>query len=384
MRGVFAAVAFSWLALMFVGVSAAGAEPGLLVGVHDDRIKWTGRPKPILESVRSLGLSAMRVTLTWQPGRRNLSARTHHELRRTVAAHRHGVRIVLGVYGNADDAPATPRAREDYCRFVRNILLRYGEIRDVVIWNEVNSDTFWRPDAAAPDAYAALLSRCWDVLHSSVRAVNIVTTTSPNHDPVGFLTAVAGAYRASGRSRPLFDTVGHNPYPVYPDEPPTAIHEEYVGQGDLARLVSSLDQALAGTAQPQTSIWYLEDGFQTAVATWRRSLYAGRESVVGVVSGARQAAQLGTALRLAYCQPRVAAFFNFLLVDEPALGRWQSGLLWPDWRRKPAFDAYRVAIAEAKAGAVTCESPAAAGGGDETSVDDGELGHGPPLIRRSG
>ena len=75
-----------------------------------------------------------------------------------VAADRHGVRIVLGVYGRADDAPSTAEEREDYCRYVRNILLRYSEIRDVVIWNEANSDAFWRPDGRAPAAaYAALL-----------------------------------------------------------------------------------------------------------------------------------------------------------------------------------------------------------------------------------
>jgi hypothetical protein len=104
-------------------------------------------------------------------------------------------------------------------------------------------------------------------------------------------------------------------------------------------------------------IWYLEDGFQTTVAASRRSLYAGRESVTGAVSGAGQAAQLATALRLAYCQPRVTAFFNFLLVDEPSLGRWQSGLLWADWKRKPAFGAYRAAIAEVRARTVACASP---------------------------
>ena len=49
-----------------------------------------------------------------------------------------------------------------------------------------------------------------------------------------------------------------------------------------------------------------------------------------------------------------APYFNFLLVDEPVLGGWQSGLLWADWRRKPAFDAYRTAIAEVRGGTVDC------------------------------
>ena len=67
-----------------------------------------------------------------------------------------------------------------------------------------------------------------------------------------------------------------------------------------------------------------------------------------------QTAQIAAALRLASCQPRVAAYFNFLLVDESRLGGWQSGLLWADWRRKPAFEAYRAAIAEVRGGSVDC------------------------------
>jgi hypothetical protein len=41
--------------------------------------------------------------------------------------------------------------------------------------------------------------------------------------------------------------------------------------------------------------------------------------------------------------------------------RWQSGLLWANWRRKPAFAAYRAAIAEVRAGTVACASPGAIG-----------------------
>ena len=167
-----AAVSISLVALVLASPVSAHAATGLLVGVHEDQIKWRTQPNPILPAVRTLGLDAMRVTLRWRPGRRNPSVRTHHEHRRMVAAERHGVRVVLGVYGRADDAPSTREQREDYCRYVRNILLRYSEIRDVVIWNEANSDAFWRPDRNAPAAaYAALLSRCWDLLHSLVPGV---------------------------------------------------------------------------------------------------------------------------------------------------------------------------------------------------------------------
>lgn len=352
---VTAALSLALLAL-FAGAGSARAGPDLLIGVHDDTIKWTERPTPILRAVRALGLGAMRVTLPWRPGKRHLSGRDHDALRRVVAAHGHGVRIVLGVYGDAAHAPRDAAGREDYCRFVRNVVLRYGEIRDVVIWNEANSDTFWQPREGAATSYAALLGRCWDVLHAAVPDVNIVTTTAASHDAAAFIREVGAAYRAAGRPRPLFDTAGHNPYPLFPGEPPTARHAVYLGQGDYDRLVAVLDEAFAGTAQPGTPVFYLENGFQTTVGKGRRPRYRGRESVRGTVAPGEHAAQLATALRLAYCQPRVAAYFNFLLVDEPLLERWQSGLLWADWTRKPAFAAYRAAIGEVRAGAIDCRA----------------------------
>lgn len=351
---VSAALSLSLLALL-VGSEPARAGSDLLIGVHDDRIKWTERPAPILGAMRALGLGGMRVTLGWRRGKRHLTTPDHNALRRAVAANADGVRIVLGVYGRAADAPHDSAAREDYCRFVRNVLLRYGEVRDVVIWNEANSDTFWQPREGAAEDYAALLARCWDVLHPSVPGVNIVTTTAASHDPAAFIRGVGAAYRASGRQRPLFDALGHNPYPLFPGEPPTARHEVYAGQGDYDRIVAALDESFAGTAQPRAPIWYLENGFQTTtVGKRRRSYYSGRESVAGTLEPGEQAAQIAAALRLAHCQPRVAAFFNFLLVDEPLLGGWQSGLLWADWRRKPAFEAYRAAIAEVRSGSVDC------------------------------
>ncbi len=350
---VSAALSLALVALL-AGAGSARAGSDLLIGVHDDTIKWTEGPAPILGAVRALGLGAMRVTLVWRPGKRHLARRDHDALRRIVAADAHGVRIVLGVYGRAAHAPNDRAGREDYCRFVRNVLLRYGEIRDVVIWNEANSDTFWQPVEGAPAAYAALLGRCWDVLHAAVPDVNVVTTTASSHDATAFIRDVGAAYRAAGRRRPLFDTAGHHPYPLYSGEAPTARHEVYLGQGDYDRLVAVLDESFAGTAQPATPVWYLENGFQTTVEPSRRPRYSGHETVSRTVGPAEHAAQLATALRLASCQPRVAAYFNFLLVDEPLLEGWQSGLYWADWKRKPAFAAYRAAMAEVGGGGVDC------------------------------
>jgi hypothetical protein len=62
------------------------------------------------------------------------------------------------------------------------------------------------------------------------------------------------------------------------------------------------------------------------------------------------------AIRLAACQPYVAAYFNFLLADEPRLAGWQSGPYWADLTRKDSWPAFQQAIGEATAGAVACDS----------------------------
>ena len=92
--------------------------------------------------------------------------------------------------------------------------------------------------------------------------------------------------------------------------------------------------AFGGTRQPvpgqkDVRIGYLEDGFQTGVAA-KRSFYGSNETdraVVAPVGGkVDQASQLTDAIRLAYCQPAVGGFFNFLMADETSLHGWQSGV----------------------------------------------------------
>jgi hypothetical protein len=224
-------------------------------------------------------------------------------------------------------------------------------VRDVVIWNEVNSPAFWRPQRDAPEQYAALLARCWDLLHAMRPDVNVVSSTAPRHGPLEFLRQLGAEYAASGRTRPLVDTFGHNPYPLFASESPAAVHDGgYVGQGDYPALVDTLEASFPGTPR----IWYLENGFQTTSPV-QGALYHGRETESEPLRASDQARQLVEALKLAYCsQPHVGAFFNFQLADERRLGGWQSGLLWANWRPKPSRGPVRELIEHIRSGELAC------------------------------
>ena len=254
-------------------------------------------------------------------------------------------------------------------------------LHDVVIWNEVNSRRFWRPPGQGrAAAYVALLARCYDLVHQTFprRFLNVISSTAPRHDPRSFIAELGAAYRASGRTTRIFDTFGHNPYPATNAEPPSVEHpgSRMLGEGDYGALMDALTAAFAGTGQPVpgedgVSLWYLEDGFETAVPADRAGRYSGRERAsvvqpVGHAAAARdQASQLRDAVELAYCQPAVGAFFNFQLVDEEGLGGWQSGLLWADGRPKPSYAAFRQVVADVRSRKVDCSRfPASALGAE--------------------
>ena len=376
-----------------VASSTAAAAPGLFVGLTDDALEAT--PAETASGARDLGLRAFAVSVDWSPGESILSPSAAGSLGTAVAA-AGSDRIVVAV--NGSQAPESAQARDQYCSYVADMLTRYPRVRDVVIWNEPNLTAFWPhqfdpflPDQSrAPHMYEALLERCYDVLHAARPEVNVVApATSPwgnddpfaasniSHSPTTFILELGRAYRAGGRTKPIFDTLGHHPYPASSTERPWLTHssDRVISIGDIDRLVGAVEQAFGGTAQPTPArglpIWYLESGYQTVPDASKRGLYHGVENWPGslpadiggepqqpppsVESAAPdQATQLVDSIRLAYCQPHVKAIFNFLLRDEVDLAGWQSGVLWVDGSRKGSYAAMRKVVAEVNDRSVDC------------------------------
>jgi hypothetical protein len=409
-------------------IAGAGrAAPGLLVGMDDDTLKWADKPQAqrTLAYAHDLGFKAVRVTVPWRPGDTRLSVEDRvpvdQMILSTWAAH---FRVVLAVYGAATDAPQTDAARDSYCAFVGSLLRRYPGVVDVVIWNEPNTGRFWLPQydangrSVGPAQYERLLADCYDVLHRIRRNVNVIAASSPHgnnrpslsvratHSPVEFYRELGEAYRASGRAAPIFDTLGHNPYPTTNAERPWTRHYGgAIGEGDYDKLMAVLAEAFRGTGQPlpgqrNVSIWYMEQGFQTTIDPAKASLYKGAENdrqalpatvartTAGTTDGLAtdQATQLTDALRLAYCQPGVAAFFNFEIADEPGLGGWQSGLLWTDFTPKPSYQPFREAVRNVAARRVDCsryvQLSAGAAAGAEIGFSPGPDKTGAPTAAR--
>src|SRR5262249_19062514 len=255
-RGL-AAVIGCLAALLAAGMlpDRALAGRGLFIGIDDDGLKWGADPSPFLAAYRGLGVEADRGTGGGQPGQRVGASSDQPALDR-VAAVAGSVRVVLVVGGGRGaQPPLTAAARTAYCTYVSSLLHDYPTIHDVVIWNEANQTTFWQ--SPNPAAYERLLATCWDVLHSAVPGVNVIATTGPHARirgaiaPAAWYAGVGRTLRASGRKRPIFDTLGHNVYPDSPFERPTTKHKgTSIDQGDYGKLMAVLKQAFGRTAQP--------------------------------------------------------------------------------------------------------------------------------------
>jgi hypothetical protein len=284
----------------------------LIVGVDDDTLKWTPFPLTVVRRQQSVGANAVRVWVPWR-GEIAPTAVRRDELARAETAARKTT-VVLAVFGFGAQTPTAAWAQTRFCGYAKAALALVPDAHAVVVWNEANSPTYWR---GTPAQYESLLARCYDELHS--KRVQVLDSTASAHNPVAFLDALASAYRASGRTQPIVDAFGHNPYPLTPTELPTVVHKgDFLGEADYLRLVSTL-KSFGSTP----SIWYLEDGFQTTKVT-----------------PAQQARSVADAVAMAACQPLVRAFFNFELVDETRAAGWHSGLIWRGGRVKPAAAAF--------------------------------------------
>jgi hypothetical protein len=390
---------FTMLAAVAAATACAGgaaAGPSLFVGVSDDHLKTDSEAGP---AIRDLGLSAVRLTLDWRPGQSTLGNQDVVSIQKALSAGT-GARMVVLIYPDDPwDAPKSPEAREAFCSTARSILSAFPQVNDVVIGNEPNKSTFWRPQfnadgsSAAPAAYAALLARCHAMLHAFRPGVNVIhaglsstgndrpaADSNVSHSPGNFIREEGKAIKAglaarapAGPGGPLFDTFALHPYGESSTEPVWKRHDasSTIGLADWQKLMQALWDAFQGTSQPipgeGVGIWFLEIGFQTAIDPSKAGAYRGSEntetvSPLGYRPPARtagggvpdQATQIAEAIRMAYCQPYVEAVFNFLLRDEIDLGGWQSAPIWVDWTPKGSYPALQQAIREVKSGSVSC------------------------------
>jgi hypothetical protein len=380
-------------------VPAAGASLTMQIGAAEDegRNADPAVARAKMDLAKAAGFDAIRVTAIWAPGDTAVPPDQLAALQAvSAAAAVDGITIWTTVmpYGSRT-TPRTATARRQFASFAADLVRQVPAIPYVIVGNEPNINRYWLPqftsrgtDAAAP-AYEKLLAQTYDAIKKVNRNEFVVggslsphgsddpTIIRQTHSPTTFITDLGAAYRASHREKPIMDGFAFHPYGENSSVSPTETHPNStaIGLADYDKLVSLLGQAFDGTAQAGSTlpIVYDEYGVESLIPPAELTLYHGREpSTTKPVPARTQANDYDEALTMAACQRNVMAMFLFHVTDETDLGRWQSGVYYPDGTPKPSRAVVRRTIDQIRDGAVECTS---------ATVDNGtwiEAGSVPP------
>ncbi len=373
--------------VMDAGSALASHGQGLFFEAPSELLDPASRPLAI-EQMQHLGVKAVRIELSWYsvaPGRDSASRPGfdatdpssyewgQYDALLAEAKRLHWL-VLLTVAPPAPrwatanrTAPYVTRPDDrDFKEFMTALGRHYGSIvTDYAIWNEPNEYNALRPQfgangsPAAPMVYRGLFEAGYEGLRAAgIKAPRVLMgETSPGGfakmtgkvpgysgvAPLAFLRStlcLSASYRRA-RSCSKLPAYGYaqHPYasniegPFYKPSNP-----ESVTIGTLGRLVNALNRAgKAGAIKPGMQVYITEFGVMS-----KPNRYFG-------VSVARQAEYDAIAERIAWENPRVADFSQYLLRDDPlskeaGVVTFQTGLEYADGEKKPLFYGFPVPL----------------------------------------
>lgn len=336
-----------------------------------------------LDEAQSLGVRALRVILSWsvvapgsdQPERpafepTDPAAYDWGEYEPLLAAAKARGWPVLVTISGPVPKWATAARRDNLTRpsptafaaFTTAVGRKFGDQIDTwAIWNEPNQPQFLRPQyarggrAASPGIYRALYQAGLRGLKKAGQGGDtfLIAETSPRGNrsvvaPLRFLRGMlclnarykkrksCGALDADGYAHHAY-TTRQGPYFIPPQKDDVTI-------GVLSRLTKALDRARsAGALRKRLPLYLTEFGVQST---------PDRQSGVSL---AKQVEYRAAAERIAWSNPRVVAFSQYLLRDSDPTGPdeyggFESGLRFHDGRPKPSLRAFRLPLAVKRMG----------------------------------
>jgi hypothetical protein len=330
-----------------------------------------------LDEIRAFGVTQIRQVVFWEsfaPGPNRKSkpsfnaadpdaypARTWARLDSIVAeARARGIKVMLTPTGPVPkwatsakkDNLTRPKPRH-FEQFVTALARRYGDqVSTWSIWNEPNQPQFLLPQYRKGRPYSPQLYRgLYRAAYRAIRSVSsnrrdkiLIGETSPRGNenivhPLRFLRGMAclnGSYKKTRKcSRLPADGYAHHAYTtrIGPRFEPEDRNDVTIGV--LDRLVTALDRAgRARGLPPRLRIYLTEFGIQS------------EPDRISGVSFERQPAYYAIAEHMAYVNPRVALFSQYLMRDDLPRDEgyrfrgFESGLRRSNGTRKPAYRAF--------------------------------------------
>ena len=354
------------LACAFVAATASTARAADY-GVTEDFGK--AEPEWILQTIQDYGMTRNVISLTFDPAAPMLLPQADEIDRLVALAPDYGVKLAIAVYQRRASSLATPLGLAAFSSWLRNAALRWPTITTWIAPNEPNQPRFWQPQFtsrcgnASGQSYFRAQATMYDTLktvNGEIEVVGVALSPRGNDmcraasnvstSPVRFLASLGAAMRASKRNRPIMDAISQHPYPLLNTHGPAKGYRwPNIGMSNMDRLKQAFWDAFNGTAQPtfeQGLDVYLDElGWQTETFG---EAYNGLENV-GVIDELTQGRYYAQSIRMAACDPSVAALSLFHLLDEDDRDRFQSGLIRADGSPKDSVPLVKAAIASVAA-----------------------------------
>jgi hypothetical protein len=319
-------------------------------GVQDDAwlLHGPGTLDTRLDTVQALGARIVRVNLHWNEiaASRPTDATSADDPAYDWSGydealdglHQRGIEVLLGIVGaprwtNGGRSPNwAPTSGSSIAGFARATASRYPWVRRWLIWNEPNQRRWLRP--TKPSVYVSrLLNPACAALHERIPGAQVGGGVTAPRGATGGMSPIDWIHGMRAAHARL-DAYAHNPYPLDPrHESPRSgacMHCKTLSMATLTRLLTEVTRSF-GAAR----IWLSEYGYQTNPP----------DRLLGVPPPL-QARYMGDGAYQAVRTARVDVLIQYLVRDEPTLGRFQSGLETLAGRRKPSYAAFQLPLSE--------------------------------------
>jgi Glycosyl hydrolase family 79 C-terminal beta domain len=380
------------LALGLVAPSAASARV-MQTGIADDAVLLGGGPDAdeAVDDWAAMGVDTVRIQVNWariapaptaaapppgfQPQNPDDPGYNWGVIDGAMARlARVGIKPILMIdgppplWGSGNPSKGNPRYRPSaaaYANFAAAVATRYGgAVDEYILWNEPNLPLWLQPQAdcgkkrctpVSPNVYRAMVRAAYPAIHAVDPVATVLIgalapagaglrSDNANMRPLEFLRGLGCFDRTfhavktggcRGFKPALADGISYHPHSTRhaPSQPYAHPDNADIGSlGKIERLLDRLQRShrLQGATIP-LGLWLDEYGYQTNPP----------DKLRGVSPGA-QDRYLQQAAYIAWHDPRVVLFAQYLWKDEPAGdGRkytgWQSGLHFADGSDKPAL-----------------------------------------------
>jgi hypothetical protein len=366
-------------------VGSASADP-MRYGAADDWPKFHPCGDIWWTSATDIGYQDLRMTVQWDATAPTVIPYQDRIQAAIDCAQLNDIRPILSIYPAKPTAiGSSPAAQTQFAAFVSLVGQAFPGVHDFIVGNEPNVNRFWQPqyvngkDAAAADyehtlaqSYDALKtvrpdSTVWGPAISSRGNDNANASSNPSHSPLWFIKYMGDAYKASGRTKPIFDEFNMHPYP--PAQDTDRFSKKFpwpqAGAANLDRIKQALWDAFNGTGQPtvteqagggsalveapQRLPINLDEAGEQTVLTGHEAAYDGTSENVAPISEAQQASSHVELAEIGACDPAVKSVLWFPLIDEPGISTgFQSGNLLADLVHKQSYAAMKAKIASAQ------------------------------------